>query len=91
MTAKGFVDDELLARVRVGREYVAAKYGFRNHWYPARLSCELQEAEPLPVTLLGENILLQRIDGKVHAIRDRCLHRGVPAGHGALGVTLKLA
>lgn len=78
MTAKGFVDDELLARVRVGREYVAAKYGFRNHWYPARLSCELQEAEPLAVTLLGENILLQRIDGKVHAIRDRCLHRGVP-------------
>ena len=27
--------------------------------------------------LLGENILLKRIDGKVYAIRDRCLHRGV--------------
>ena len=78
MAAKGFVDEALLARIRVGRDYVAAKYGFRNHWYPALFSNELQEAQPLPVTLLGEHILLQRIDGQVHAIRDRCLHRGVP-------------
>ena len=77
MAGKGFVDDALLARVRVGRDYVAAKYGFRNHWYPALFSSELKEAQPRPVTLLGEHILLQRIDGQVHAIRDRCLHRGV--------------
>ena len=30
-----------------------------------------------PVQLLGEKILLKRIDGKVYGIRDRCLHRGV--------------
>ena len=28
--------------------------------------------------MLGERILFKRIDGKVYAIEDRCLHRGVP-------------
>lgn len=78
MPATEFVDPEILAQVRVGRAYVAAKYGFRNHWYPALFSSEAGEGTPVPVTLLGEHILLKRIDGRVHAIRDRCLHRGVP-------------
>lgn len=73
----GFVPQEILDRVRVGREYVAAKYGFRNHWYPALLSTDIAEGEVHPVTLLGEQILLRRIDGQVFGIRDRCLHRGV--------------
>ncbi len=77
MPATEFVDPELLARVRVGRNYVAAKYGFRNHWYPALFGDEVKENQPVPVTLLGENILLNRIDGKLFALRDRCLHRGV--------------
>jgi carbazole 1,9a-dioxygenase len=78
MPASEFVDPEILAQVRVGRDYVAAKYGFRNHWYPAVFGSEAAEGVPLPVTLLGENILLNRIDGRVYAVRDRCLHRGVP-------------
>ena len=28
--------------------------------------------------MLGERILFKRIDGKVYAIEDRCVHRGVP-------------
>ena len=32
MTAQEFVDEAILAQVRVARDYVAAKYGFRNHW-----------------------------------------------------------
>lgn len=78
MAATEFVSEEILGKVRVARDYVAAKYGFRNHWYPIRLSEEVREGEPVPVTLLGENILLNRIDGRVHAVRDRCVHRGVP-------------
>jgi carbazole 1,9a-dioxygenase terminal dioxygenase component len=73
----GFVPQEILDRVRVGREYVAAKYGFRNFWYPAMLSSDIGEGEVRPVTLLGERILLRRVDGRVLGIRDRCLHRGV--------------
>ena len=77
MAREGFVDAEILARVRIGRDYVAAKYGFRNHWYPALFCTELAEGQPRALTLLGENVLLQRIDGRVYAVRDRCLHRGV--------------
>jgi carbazole 1,9a-dioxygenase terminal dioxygenase component len=73
----GFVDPALLERVRVAREYVAAKYGFRNHWYPALLTDELADGELKPVELLGEKIVLRRVDGRVHALRDRCVHRGV--------------
>jgi carbazole 1,9a-dioxygenase terminal dioxygenase component len=73
----GFVPQEVLDRVAVGREYVAAKYGFRNHWYPCLFSAELAEGQLQPVELLGEKILLKRIDGRVYGIRDRCLHRGV--------------
>ena len=78
MTAQAFVNPEILKRVRVGREYVEAKYGFRNHWYPVRLAVEIEEGRPQPVTVLGEHILLNRIDGVVHAIKDQCVHRGVP-------------
>ena len=73
----GFVDAAILERVRIGREYVAAKYGFRNHWYPALFSSEIAEAQVVPVQLLGERIVLKRVDGQVYGIRDRCLHRGV--------------
>lgn len=75
--AAGFVPREVLDRVRVGRDYVAAKYGFRNHWYPALLSADIAEGTVRPIMLLGEAILLRRIEGRVYAIRDRCLHRGV--------------
>jgi carbazole 1,9a-dioxygenase terminal dioxygenase component len=56
--------------------YVQAKLGFRNYWYPAVFSEELGDA-PQGVRLLGENVLLRRIEGTVHAVADRCLHQGV--------------
>lgn len=74
---KTFVDEELLSRVPRWRNYLAAKLGFRNHWYPIRFSREIAENNVVAAKLLGENILLKRIDGKVYAIKDRCIHRGV--------------
>src|SRR5262245_2827757 len=56
----GFVAPGVLERIRVGREYVSAKYGFRNHWYPALFSNELHEGQVVPIELLGEKILLKR-------------------------------
>ncbi|MGH8598459.1 MAG: Rieske 2Fe-2S domain-containing protein, partial [Gammaproteobacteria bacterium] len=56
--------------------YEDAILGFRNHWYPALLGEEIAENQLKPVTLLGENVLFKRIDGKVYAVRDECLHRG---------------
>ena len=63
---------------RPWRAYFDAELGFRNHWYPAFFSRELAEGECRGQVMLGERILFKRIDGKVYAIEDRCLHRGVP-------------
>ena len=72
------VNPAVAAAVGDWRAYVEAKMGFRNHWYPVRFSNELAEGQLITVQVLGEKLLLKRIDGKVYAIRDRCLHRGVP-------------
>jgi carbazole 1,9a-dioxygenase len=58
--------------------YLDAGLGFRNHWYPALFGCELEEGQVKGQRLLGEPILFKRIDGRVYAVEDRCLHRGVP-------------
>ena len=71
------------------QDYLDAGLGFRNHWYPAFFSHELEEADAStgngePVghfrceVILGERILFRRIDGQVHAIHDQCIHKGVP-------------
>lgn len=71
------VSPEVLEQVKGWVPYVEAKLGFRNHWYPLCLADEIVEQEPIARKLLGENILLNRIDGTVFCIKDRCLHRGV--------------
>ena len=63
---------------RPWRAYFEAELGFRNHWYPAFFSRQLAEGECRGQVMLGERILFKRIDGKVYAVEDRCLHRGVP-------------
>lgn len=77
MSPNSFVDSNILEKVRIGREYVEAKFGFRNHWYPVLLSNEIGEGEVVPVELLGEKIILRRIDGRLFGLRDFCVHRGV--------------
>jgi phenylpropionate dioxygenase-like ring-hydroxylating dioxygenase large terminal subunit len=50
--------------------------GVRNAWYPVVPSWRVSEA-PLGITRLGENIVLWRdATGEVHALEDRCPHRG---------------
>jgi carbazole 1,9a-dioxygenase terminal dioxygenase component len=71
------VDPAVLDKTRGWRSYVEAKLGFRNHWYPCIFASEVKEGEPVEVNLLGESILLNRIDGQVLALRNRCRHRGV--------------
>ncbi len=58
-------------------QYVEARLGFRNHWYPTLFSDELGEGEFKAFPILGDRLLLARVDGRVHAVRDRCLHHGV--------------
>jgi carbazole 1,9a-dioxygenase terminal dioxygenase component len=86
---KGTVEAWEEQRRKPWQVYVDATLGFRNHWYPAFYSHELREAdvsdaagEPVAnvkaMTLLGEAVICRRIGGKVHAVQDWCLHRGVP-------------
>ncbi len=51
-------------------------YGIRNRWY-AVLPSWAVGSKPIGVTRLGENVVLWRDQkGEVHAIEDRCPHRG---------------
>ena len=50
--------------------------GLRNLWYPVAPSWQVGE-NPLGVTRLGDRIVLWRDrEGVVHALEDRCPHRG---------------
>lgn len=56
------------------QEYLDA--GLRSLWYPVVASWEVG-SEPLGITRLGENLVLWRDhQGEIHAIEDRCPHRG---------------
>ena len=54
-----------------------------NYWYVAAPSGALARGGKLPVTLLGESLLLLRDRrGQVSALKDFCPHRGIPLHHG---------
>ncbi|MEU0480490.1 Rieske 2Fe-2S domain-containing protein [Streptosporangium sp. NPDC006013] len=61
--------------------YESASLGFRDHWYPVLWEEQVGQ-KPVPITLLGERVVLVRQDGKIHALHDRCPHRGVPLSLG---------
>ncbi len=71
------VNEEVVKKNKLWPNFIKAKLGFRNHWYPVMFGKEIEEGKPVKAMLCGENLLLNRIDGKVYAIKDRCLHRGV--------------
>jgi phenylpropionate dioxygenase-like ring-hydroxylating dioxygenase large terminal subunit len=52
------------------------EFGLRNRWYPVAPSWMVGR-KPVGLTRLGERIVLWRDDaGVVHALEDRCPHRG---------------
>jgi phenylpropionate dioxygenase-like ring-hydroxylating dioxygenase large terminal subunit len=52
-------------------------YGLRNQWYIIAASAEIGE-KPVGIQRLGESLVLWRDEaGAVHAVEDRCPHRGV--------------
>ncbi|MFT6286432.1 MAG: nitrite reductase/ring-hydroxylating ferredoxin subunit [Halieaceae bacterium] len=57
--------------------YKDAEWGFINHWYPALFSEELPEDEVEGIQICGVQIVLRRINGRIFALKDQCIHRGV--------------
>jgi phenylpropionate dioxygenase-like ring-hydroxylating dioxygenase large terminal subunit len=47
-----------------------------HEWHVVAYAPDLEEGKPMAVRLLEEDIVLWRANGKIHAWRDLCLHRG---------------
>lgn len=62
--------------------YDEAALGFRGYWYPVAWSSNVVRDRPIRITLCGENIVLVRDNSGLHALFDRCPHRGVPLSQG---------
>jgi nitrite reductase/ring-hydroxylating ferredoxin subunit len=61
--------------------YNDSELGLRNYWYPVEWAEKIGQ-KPMAVQLLGEKIALVRDGDQIHALRDRCPHRGVPLSLG---------
>jgi phenylpropionate dioxygenase-like ring-hydroxylating dioxygenase large terminal subunit len=55
----------------------------RQYWQPIALAEELKPSEPLPVRILGENLVLFKDDqGRIGVVQRRCPHRGADLSYG---------
>src|SRR5712692_285270 len=54
---------------------LAPVLGYRNFWYPLIESSKVG-SKPIPLRMLGEDLVLFRAGPKVAALVDRCAHRG---------------
>jgi nitrite reductase/ring-hydroxylating ferredoxin subunit len=75
---------EKLAATGVSRDQIPV-LGYRNYWYPAMASKNVGR-KPAQVKLLGAEVALFRDSqtGKVHALEDRCPHRGALLSQGRI-------
>lgn len=63
----------------------------RHHWFPVAESEDIDPG-PTKVTLLGDDLVLYRVDGTLMAAPDRCPHREAPLSIGRMeGDTLVCA
>ena len=56
----------------------------RSWFHPVCRSGEVLEGQLVKVTLLGEDWVVTRIDGRLHALVDRCAHRYAPLSAGCV-------
>ena len=56
----------------------------RGYWHPVAYVSEVIDGGPLAVTLLEEPLVLARIDDKMSAFRDICVHRGTALSLGSV-------
>lgn len=74
--------DREISRRRPFPRYQQAVMGLRNYWYPAAIARRVPRSKPLPVKILGEELILVRDGGKIYCLQGRCAHRGVPLVEG---------
>lgn len=73
-----------LARNELDRAGEARLYrALRRFWQPVMLAAELQDS-PRVAVLLGEQLVLARMNGAVWCFADRCAHRGAALSLGSV-------
>src|SRR5258708_1131482 len=55
-----------------------------NDWHVVAYAPDLPEGKPVAARLLGEDIVLWRVNGLTHAWRDLCIHRGTKLSLGTV-------
>jgi phenylpropionate dioxygenase-like ring-hydroxylating dioxygenase large terminal subunit len=76
-------DDPTVGRPRHATftRYEAMRGGLPNYWYPVIPSRDVG-SRPVGIRVLDQPIVLVRDTGAVHALHDRCPHRGIPLSLG---------
>lgn len=69
-----------MTNATVSRPLVEDKTFLRHFWHPVCTKDELEQAHPsgrgpLAVTLLGEQLVIAKLGGRIVAMEDRCAHR----------------
>lgn len=72
---------EKIERTGDSSPYETIAAGLRGYWYPVAYSKSVLK-KAVSVQVLDQKIALIRDQGKVHALSDRCPHRGVPLSLG---------
>jgi nitrite reductase/ring-hydroxylating ferredoxin subunit/uncharacterized membrane protein len=83
LAASGHLGGHLAYSQGVGVEQTAFDRG-PDEWSPALPSAELPDGGKVCVLVNDVPVLLVRRDGDVHALHDRCVHRGGPLHQGEL-------
>jgi phenylpropionate dioxygenase-like ring-hydroxylating dioxygenase large terminal subunit len=72
------------AAVDADRRFENTEPGLANFWHPVAMSSELNDDEPLGVSLAGRRWALVRLAGQLSAFVDMCPHRLAPLSAGTI-------
>jgi nitrite reductase/ring-hydroxylating ferredoxin subunit/uncharacterized membrane protein len=82
-TGAGFLGGHLSYRMGVGVDQTAFRTRF-DDWTEVMDGDELQEGRPRRVMVSGVNIFVLRTGERIHALANRCTHRGGPLHKGTV-------
>jgi len=82
-TGAGFLGGHLSYRKGVGIDQTVFDHRFEE-WTPAMPEQELHEGQPRRVMVSGTNVFLYRSGERIHALANRCSHRGGPLHKGSV-------
>ena len=86
MSGAGFLGGHLSYRMGVGVDQTTFDHRFEE-WTPVTDEAELKEGQPRRVMVSGTNVFLYRTREGIHALANRCSHRGGPLHKGSVDET----